>query len=443
MAKRKPKNRNRKPQGRPTDAAAEESAAAEEAASTAAAEPAESSDPQDEETRDILAAALAADTESKVEQFIEKYRLAIVGGIALAVILTVVGVIMIGMNETARIERAQAFSAASSIEELDVVIAQYDGTTEAGNAKLRKAGFLEDDDKINEAKTTLLTFLDEYPKHPRRAQANIILARFAADEGNADQARRYYEAVEDESDLRPLAMLGIGDLEMQAGEHEKARRVYEDIPLEHIGNKWVPAATERMERIDSLLAAKDAEPLPAPPPDPVIEEDPATTTPPGTLPGELPKPQDFIPTTPSVTDPAPAPAEQPKPQEQPQNGKKKGGDAKGKGKGAEKGQPKGKGKDKGKAQPEPAPNPDPAPAESAPKDKGKAKAKGKGKGKGAEPAPSEPAPEPAPTESAPKGKGKAKDKGKGKGETAPTPEPEPAPTEPQPEPSEPEAPQPE
>lgn len=429
MAKRKPKNRNRKPHARPTDAAAEESAAAEEAASSPAEEKPETGEPQDEETRDILAAALEADTESKIEQFIENNRVAIVGGIVLAVVLTVVGVIMIGMNENDRIERAQAYSAAESIEELDEVIAQYDGTIEAGNALLRKAGFLEDDDKGNEARTTLLTFLDSYPKHPRRDQANIILARMAVDEDNADEARRYFARVADESDLKPLAMLSLGDLEMQAGEYEKARRIYEDIPLEHIGNKWIPEATERMEQIDAILAATDAEPLPTPRPDPVIEEEPPATAP-GTLPGELPKPQDFIPTTPPTTA---NPAEQPKPQD----GKKKGDDAKGKGK--DKGQPKGKGKSQ--TQPEPVPEP------AAPKGKGKAKGKGKGeapapaepapapapksKGKAKGDAPAEPAPAPAP---APKGKGKAK----GKGE-APAPAPEPTDTPDQPAP----APQPE
>ncbi len=251
--------------------------------------------------------------------------------IAVVVTLGICGSLVLReLNRQKRSEAAQAFSAAvgeRSIEKLDAVIADHPDGPAAGNALLSKAELQLDQEKPEDAKATLLTFVEGYKKHPRHAQGLYALGILSQKNGDYDEANEYYDrALADDTapEIGPLVLIRKGDIALaQAAALRKdgkaadadakideARQSYEESITrpEFRPNPFIELAESRI----ALTEVGEVPVVPAPPkpePEPIPEEKPAADKP-----TEAPAPSE----TPAAPKPAadkpteaPAPAETP------------------------------------------------------------------------------------------------------------------------------------
>ncbi len=194
---------------------------------------------------------------SPVEDFLENNQ-ALVGGALVLLVLIVSGVIVgRGLQANARQAAAMAYAEADSIRSFERVAEDHAGSVAAGNALIRKAGLLEEEGRIDEARAALVGFLERYKKHPLRDQALIILGRMAIDEGNTASARDFYSRVGDDSAFAPLAQIRLGDLALQEGDVIAARDIYEPLIRTYPEHAWMNEWNQRMAQVNAASDAPD------------------------------------------------------------------------------------------------------------------------------------------------------------------------------------------
>ena len=80
----------------------------------------------------------------------------------------------------------------------------------------------------------LETFVSKYPEHPAVGSGYASLGSYQQQLKNLDKAREAFEmAAKSESAASSLALLSLGDLELQAGKDEDAKKIYEKIISEY------------------------------------------------------------------------------------------------------------------------------------------------------------------------------------------------------------------
>lgn len=164
-----------------------------------------------------------------------------------------------------------AFVRAKSVEDLDVLIAQSKGSIAAGNALLKKAELLWQQNKKSTSVDSLREFAKSYPDHPLLAEALIALGTKQESLAQRDEAKQVFERVAREfpkSELAALADLRLGDLAMAQGNEEEARKIFEGMPAKHAANgaqnPFLPQAEARLEWLAAKLPTKEVDGPPKP-----------------------------------------------------------------------------------------------------------------------------------------------------------------------------------
>lgn len=215
--------------------------------------------------------------------------------VVLAVLLVVTYVIYGQVKESKHIAAAQAYTSAveaGSIDSLNLVISTHKGTVAAGNALLSKAELEQTSGKVEEAKETLTTFVNDYTDHPRAAQGWFALGHLEHQAGQLDAAQTNYDKalqVGPGSDIAPLVKIRQGDIARSTGDKEAARQIYEAIPPSHPASLYLDLVTERVSALDAPELPR-VDPPPAPPepkPEPAAKKDPAAK--PAPTPADKPK----------------------------------------------------------------------------------------------------------------------------------------------------------
>lgn len=263
---------------------------------------------------------------SQAIELLDRHRNTVMIVAVVAVLAICASLVLRELNRQKRSEAAQAFSTAAgerSIEKLDAVVTDYEGSASAGNALLTKAEVQLDQDKFEDAKTTLLTFVDKYGNHPRHAQGLYALGNLSQRTGDLEAAADYYDralAADSAGDMGPLMLIRKGDLALAqadslraAGKTEEAEAKVEEALQQYEesitrpefrSSPYIEIAEQRLD----LAKVGDVPVVPAPPePEPEPAPAPAETKP------APAKPAAEKPAEPKAeTKPAPKPAAKPK-----------------------------------------------------------------------------------------------------------------------------------
>ena len=215
------------------------------------------------------------------------------------VIFCLVGnVVVKGLDKIDKEEAAAAFAEARTGPQYQAVSQEYDGENAGGSAMLLKAQLLWSDQQQQEAIEVLETFVSKYPEHPAVGSGYASLGSYQQQLKNLDKAREAFEmAAESESAASSLALLSLGDLELQAGKDEDAKKIYEKIISEYESShlQVKSMAQNRLKLINvQSPSEKKSEPT-----QPTITPEAATS--PITVPGITPEP------TPSPVPKSPTP----------------------------------------------------------------------------------------------------------------------------------------
>lgn len=213
-----------------------------------------------------------ADVISKLESNKLMVLVAILG---LALAFSAV-VVVRELSSQKHLAAAEAYSLAAqsrSVEEIDLVIADYPTSIAAGDALLTKSELQITSGKSKDAQVTLLTFIEKHKKHPRHAQGIFALGNLYQIGGEAENAGKYYDRVLTEypdSDIAPLAMIRQGDLLLAQGKKDEARQKYESIMPAYRGTAFFERVEEKIalldvEKLPVVPAPKEPAPKPTPP----------------------------------------------------------------------------------------------------------------------------------------------------------------------------------
>ena len=151
---------------------------------------------------------------------------------------------------------AEAYSQAASsrkVEDLDKVIADYPNSIAAGDAMLTKAELAITSGKSEDARITLLAFIEKHKDHPRHSQGLFAFGNLYQVAGENEKAASYYDRVlkeDPDSELAPFAMIRQGDLLLADGKAEEARQKYESIMSTYRGNKFINRIEEKLELLN-------------------------------------------------------------------------------------------------------------------------------------------------------------------------------------------------
>jgi len=252
---------------------------------------------------------------SAVDQFLDRhFRTLILGVVALAVVI-IIGLILKQRAHEADIVAATAATEAKTPEDCELVVAAHPGTTAAGNALLKKASLLWDQNKKDSSVAVLRDFLAKFSSHPFRVQALSSLATRLESMGNTDEAKKLYEQIQSEfpnDAMSGLAQIRLGDILWQQGKEAEAEKLYAELPRKFPGSPFFDDHQSRLEWIGAGLPTKEVE-APKPPPASLAAPAPGAAAPRPNPAASLTAPSSLIPPAPKPVTPPPAPKPAPKP----------------------------------------------------------------------------------------------------------------------------------
>lgn len=208
------------------------------------------------------------------EAFLEKnFRKIILLAVVVVAVASVVFMIRYKSRQTAN-AAAEQVSAAKTVEDCDLVVQKYPGSTAAGNAMLLKADLLWKANKKDSAVGVLKDFTKSFSKHPFHLSGLMGLASKLEAIGEKSEAKAIYERVTSEyakSEFAPLAQVRLGDLLWSDGKEEEAKKLFESLPSKYPGELSVSMSQQRLDLIAAGLPTKEVD---GPPP-PKKEDKPA------------------------------------------------------------------------------------------------------------------------------------------------------------------------
>jgi TolA-binding protein len=176
--------------------------------------------------------------------------------IVLLVALVVVGAAVYGISEWMRLSKQQGstqlLSGAKTADDYRKVIAEYPGTSAAGNATLLLAAKLRDEGKYDESTAELKTFAEKYPKHELVSGAWTSMAANLEAQGKVDEALATYQRVSTSyaaSFSAPVALLNQARILQGQGKKEEARKIYEQIVSSYQENPASQQATGELQKM--------------------------------------------------------------------------------------------------------------------------------------------------------------------------------------------------
>jgi tetratricopeptide (TPR) repeat protein len=169
---------------------------------------------------------------SEMDDLWSKYKYYIIG-VPVAIIL-VVGIAMwmeVRKEEKFR-EARQALNAAQTVEELQSVAQEFEGSVMGGEALLLLAGKQQEQEDLPAAMETFSRFTEEYPNHPFISGAFFAMGGLAAEQGEMDRALDFYQQVYDDypmSYAAKFAREAAARIEAEQGNVEAALALMEPI----------------------------------------------------------------------------------------------------------------------------------------------------------------------------------------------------------------------
>jgi TolA-binding protein len=176
-------------------------------------------------------------------------------------------------------EAAEAFTAAKTVEDCDLVISRYSGSNAAANALLLKADLLWEQNKKTSAVEVLKEFTTKHAKHPLFVHTLLGLGTKLEAMGDRKEAQAVFERVTREfpsSEAAPLAQVRLGDLLWANGKQDEARKAYEDLAVKFPDMPQFQSLSQnRLNWIVASLPTKEVDPPPAPKVEPKPGDAPA------------------------------------------------------------------------------------------------------------------------------------------------------------------------
>lgn len=197
-----------------------------------------------------------------------------------AVIVAIVAYGVIHHQQTvAANEAAEAFTAAKTVEDCDLVISRYSGTTAAANALLMKADLLWKQNKKSSAVEALKEFTTSHAKHPLFVHTLLGLGTRLDAMGDRKEAQAVFERITREfpsSEAAPLAQVRLGDLLWADGKQDEAKKAYDDLAVKFPDMaEFQSISQNRLNWIAASLPTKEVDPPPAPKVEPKPADVPA------------------------------------------------------------------------------------------------------------------------------------------------------------------------
>ncbi len=193
---------------------------------------------------------------SPLEVVWEKHRMAILVGTG-AVVVALVGFFgAMTISHSNRIAAMEAFSAASTADELQAFIAKFPKSVEAGNASLLLSAAMRDEKKPDEASGVLEEFLKAQPNHPLAPLALVGLSGLAAQSDDVVTARADLQRVLSEyptSFVVPFAMLSEAEILLASGDRQGALAAFQALSRQHPSSVAGSAAQNTLMALESLV----------------------------------------------------------------------------------------------------------------------------------------------------------------------------------------------
>ncbi|MBE2285754.1 MAG: tetratricopeptide repeat protein [Prosthecobacter sp.] len=165
-------------------------------------------------------------------------------------------------------EAAEAFTAAKTVEDCDLVISRYAGTNAAANALLLKADLLWDQNKKSSAIEALREFTTKHADHPLAVNVLLGLGTKLDSMGDRKEAKAVFERITNEfssSEAAPLAQIRLGDLLWAEGKQDEAKKAYEELAVKFADRQeFQSLGQDRLNWIAASLPTKEVDPPPAP-----------------------------------------------------------------------------------------------------------------------------------------------------------------------------------
>jgi predicted negative regulator of RcsB-dependent stress response len=169
-------------------------------------------------------------------------------------------------------EAAEAFTAAKTVEDCDLVISRYSGTNAAANALLMKVDLLWDQNKKTSAIEALREFTTKHADHPLAVNALLGLGTKLDSMGDRKEAQAVFERITREfssSEAAPLAQIRLGDILWAEGKQDEAKKAYEELAVKFADQQeFQSLGQDRLNWIAAALPTKEVDPPPAPKVDP-------------------------------------------------------------------------------------------------------------------------------------------------------------------------------
>lgn len=209
------------------------------------------------------------DLDLEGDLFWDKYKLPIVGLVAL-VVVALVGFEVYYLVHGSSVKAATAqLDAAKSVADYQKVIDDHAGSLAAANAYLLMAGLQAEKSDFAGAEKSFRAFAEKFPKHPLAPNALMGAAATLESRGLLDQARATYQdaaARYQNSYTAPIALLAEATVLKMQRKVADASHVYENLIATYPKSDSSQEATQELRRIRSLppAGAAPAPALPAP-----------------------------------------------------------------------------------------------------------------------------------------------------------------------------------
>ena len=165
-------------------------------------------------------------------------------------------------------EAAEAFTGAKTVEDCDLVISRYPGTTAAANALLLKADLLWEQNKKSTAVEALKEFTTKDASNPLAVFALLGLGSKLDAMGEIKEAQAVFQRITTEfasSEAAPLAQVRLGDLLWAQGKSDEAKKAYEELAVKFPDlAEYQTISQNRLGWIAASLPTKEVDPPPAP-----------------------------------------------------------------------------------------------------------------------------------------------------------------------------------
>jgi predicted negative regulator of RcsB-dependent stress response len=200
---------------------------------------------------------------SALEAFLDRHFRTILYACVAAILGTGVYQLVKHRNRTAAIEAAAAATGAKTVDDCDIVIQKYKGSTAAGNALLTKAKLLWDQNKKDPAVAALREFVTNYSDHPFIVQGMLALGSRLESMGGKDvaEAKTIFESIvskHKDSEVAGLAQIRIADILWSEGKEAEAKAIYDELPRKFIG-QFGDRVQDRLDWLAAALPTKEVE----------------------------------------------------------------------------------------------------------------------------------------------------------------------------------------